>query len=111
MSDAINIAKLREEVNPVFSTAHSCLQIVAGTGDEDSENLRKVLGFTEFLADSKERGPQMPEEAKKLLLYLMPVFSSMVEARFFSLNNFITKNGVKNVVDLPSGYTSRGVDI
>ena len=111
MSDAINIAKLREEVNPVFSTAHSCLQIVAGTGDEDSENLRKVLGFTEFLADSKERGPQMPEEAKKLLLYLMPVFSSMVEARFFSLNNFITKNGVKNVVDLPSGYTSRGIKL
>ena len=48
MSDAINIAKLREEVNPVFSTAHSCLQIVAGTGDEDSENLRKddwIVGF------------------------------------------------------------------
>ena len=41
----MNIEKLREEVNPVYSTAHSCLQLVAATGDEDSENLRKVLGL------------------------------------------------------------------
>ena len=44
----MNIEKLREEVNPVYSTAHSCLRLVAATGDEDSENLRKVLGFTRF---------------------------------------------------------------
>ena len=39
-SNEINIDKLREEVNPVYSTAHSCLQLVAASGDEDSENLR-----------------------------------------------------------------------
>ena len=32
----MNIEKLREEVNSVYSTAHSCLQLVAATGDEDS---------------------------------------------------------------------------
>ena len=36
MAADINIEKLREEVNPVYSTAHSCLQIVAATGDVES---------------------------------------------------------------------------
>lgn len=55
----MNIEKLREEVNPVYSTAHSCLQLVAATGDEDSENLRKVLGFTKFGEDKEKRGAKV----------------------------------------------------
>jgi len=111
MAADINIEKLREEVNPVYSTAHSCLQIVAGTGDEESDNLRKVLGFTKFGEDAKERGADIDPGLKQVLLSLMPIFSSLVETRFFSSNNFIKESAAKTVVDLPCGYTARGVKL
>ena len=111
MSEEFNIEKLREEVNPVYSTAHSCLQIVAAMGDEDSENLRKELGFTVFGADIKERGANIPPEVHAALLKAMPVFNAMPESRFFSSNNFILESGAKQVMDLPCGYTARGVKL
>ena len=40
----------------------TCLQIVAAMGDEDSETLRKALGFSVFGADRKERGVNIPPE-------------------------------------------------
>ncbi|MBR1479159.1 MAG: hypothetical protein IJ608_14540 [Lachnospiraceae bacterium] len=80
----MNIEKLREEVNPVYSTAHSCLQLVAAAGDEDSENLRKVLGFTRFGEDRKQRGAKVPPQILEALLKAIPVFNSQIEARFFS---------------------------
>ena len=83
MSEEFNIEKLREEVNPVYSTAHSCLQIVAAMGDEDSETLRKALGFTVFGADREEGGINIPPEVMAALEKAMPVFNSMPEARFF----------------------------
>ena len=52
MSEELNIEKLREEVNPVYSTAQSCLQLAARLGDEESEALRKTLGFSDFGADT-----------------------------------------------------------
>ena len=55
MAEEFNIDKLREEVNPVYGTAQSCLQIVAMTGDEDSEKLRQKLGFSRFGEDTKDR--------------------------------------------------------
>ncbi len=111
MAADINIEKLREEVNPVYSTAHSCLQIVAATGDEESDNLRKVLGFTKFGEDVKERGADIDPGLKQVLLSLMPIFSSLVETRFFLSNNFIKESAAKTVVDLPCGYTARGVKL
>ena len=111
MSEEISIEKLREEVNPVYSTAHSCLQIVAAMGDEDSETLRKTLGFKVFGADRKERGVNIPPEVLAALTKAMPVFNSMPEARFFSSNNFIKESGTKQVMDLPCGYTARGVKL
>lgn len=111
MSKEFSIEKLREEVNPVYSTAHSCLQIVASMGDEDSENLRKALGFTVFGADRKERAANIPPEIIAALTKAMPVFNSMPEARFFSSNNFITESGTRQLVDLPCGYTARGIKL
>ena len=111
MPKEYDIEKLREEVNPVYGTAQSCLQIVAAIGDEDSENLRKVLGFTEFGADSGDRAANIPPEILKALRMAMPVFSSLPEARFFSSNRYFIESGVKTVVDLPCGYTSRGIKL
>ena len=111
MSEEFSIEKLREEVNPVYNTAHSCLQIVAAVGDEDSDTLRKALGFTVFGADRKERAANIPPEVLAALMKAIPVFTSMPEARFFSSNNFIRESGAKQVMDLPCGYTARGVKL
>ena len=111
MSEETNIEKLREEVNPVYSTAQSCLQIAAMLGDEDSEALRKTLGFSVFGADSKQRAASIPKQILDALMKAMPVFNSLIEARFFSSNNYIRETGVKQVVDLPCGYTARGIKL
>ena len=111
MSEELSIEKLREEVNPVYSTAQSCLQITSAIGDEDSEALRKTLGFTVFGADAKERASALPPQIIEALMKAFPVFCSLVEARFFSCNKFIEKAGAKQVVDLPCGYTARGIKL
>ncbi len=111
MSEKIDIEKLREEVNPVYSTAQSCLQLIAATGDEDSENLRKTLGFTVFGADVKERGGNVPPEMMALLMKVVPVFNALPEVRFFGSNNIIKEFGTKQVMDLPCGYTARGIKL
>jgi len=41
----------------------------------------------------------------------LPVFMATVESRFFSCNNLIISSGVKNVLDLPCGYTARGIKL
>ena len=111
MSEELNIEKLREEVNPVYSTAQTCLQLAARLGDEESEALRKTLGFTEVGADSKERAASIPPQILEALMKAMPVFNSLIETRFFSCNNFIKETGAKQVVDLPCGYTARGIKL
>ena len=111
MSDVLNIEKLREEVNPVYNTAQSCLQIVASIGDEDSENLRKKLGFSVFGEDTKEKAANIPPQIINALMAVMPIFNSLPESRFFASNRYIIESGVKNVVDLPCGYTARGIKL
>lgn len=86
MSEELNIEKLREEVNPVYSTAQSCMQQIAKLGDADSEELRKTLGFAEFGADSKERAAAVPPEILSALMRAMPIFMATIESRFFSCN-------------------------
>ena len=111
MSDGFNTEKLREEVNPVYSTAQSCLQIVAAVGDEDSENLRKTLGFSVFGEDIKEKAANIPPQIINALMTVLPIFNSLPESRFFASNKYIAESGAKTVVDLPCGYTARGIKL
>ena len=111
MSEDLNIEKLREEVNPVYSTAQSCLQIASFLGDAESDELRKALGFSVFGADTKERAGSIPAPIIDALMKALPVFNSLIEARFFSSNNYIKASGAKQVVDLPCGYTARGIKL
>lgn len=111
MSEKLSLEQLREEVNPVFNTAQSCLQIVAALGDEDSENMRKALGLSEFGKDTGERARQIPPEVLEAIMALIPVFNALPESRFFSSNELIRELGAKQVVDLPCGYTARGVKL
>lgn len=109
MSNEINMDMLREEVNPVFLTAQSCLRISADLGDRDAIRLRQILNFDEHHneAAAKTFTPEMLQIVGKL----MPGFHSLVEARFYTTNKMIADLGIKQVVDLPCGYTARGIKL
>ena len=108
MSD-INTSQLREEVNPVFTTARSCLQITAATGDEDSKKLLGILGFDDI--HNAKVSESVPKEQAGLVKQLVPAFFSQVETRFAVTNEIIRSLGVKTVLDLPCGYTPRGIKL
>jgi len=83
--------------------------ICAENGDEDAKRLFDRLGFSNDKL--KEDGvKKIPEEKRQILLSkLVPGFSAMVESRFEGTNAYIARSGVRQVVDLPCGYTSRGI--
>lgn len=102
-----NIQELRELVNPVFNTAKACLEFDANNGDTDSKCLMDMLGFVSMTDQSAKQivPPEMLEVARRLT----PVFSTYVESRFHSVNRLITSMPGRTVVDLPCGYTARGI--
>ena len=102
-----NIQELREVVNPVFNTAKSCIQLDAAAGDEDSRQLLGVLGFGNIAdkADNKAVPPQLAEKVKQLF----PVYAVYTESRFQVVNRLVESVSDRIVVDLPCGYTARGI--
>lgn len=110
MDNTLDNEALMEEVNPVFVTAQRCLQIVAALGDEDAKALCKALGYPELESSMKEKDG-MPGEVAEALELSMPVFNAIPEARFLASTNLIQSIGAKQVVDLPCGYTSRGIKL
>ena len=98
---------IRELVNPVFNTAKSCVQLDAAAGDKDAQLLLDALDFEPFGAQvSKKSVPkEMVEQVKKLF----PAYTIIVESRFQSMNRLIEHMKDRTVVDLPCGYTSRGI--
>ena len=102
-----NIQELREIVNPVFNTAKSCIQLDAAAGDEDSAQLLEALGFG-TIADQKESKGVPPELAEKVRR-LFPIYTVLTESRFQVVNRLIRSFPDRTVVDLPCGYTARGI--
>lgn len=102
-----NIQALREIVNPVFNTAKSCLQLDAMAGDVDSRRLQALLGFDELgNADARK---SLPPEVLARVQQLVPVFSVYTWSRFHGMNRLIESEADSVVVDLPCGYTARGL--
>lgn len=102
-----NVQELREIVNPVFNTAKSCVQLHAATGDEDSRQLLGALGFGGF-ADAKDND-RVPAELVEKVKRLFPVYTVLTDSRFQIVNNLIKSFSDRTVVDLPCGYTARGI--
>ncbi|MBQ6337301.1 MAG: STAS domain-containing protein [Ruminococcus sp.] len=102
-----NVQELREIVNPVFNTAKSCVQLHAAVGDEDSRRLIGALGFGGF-ADQKDN-KRVPAELAEKVKRLFPVYTVLTDSRFQIVNNLIRSFSDRTVVDLPCGYTARGV--
>ncbi len=109
MSNETNMDMLREEVNPVFLTAQSCLKINADLGDQDAIRLMEILDFEE--QHNESAGKSLTPEMLQIIGKLMPGFHSLVEARFNTTNKMIADMGIKQVVDLPCGYTPRGIKL
>ena len=102
-----NVQELREIVNPVFNTAKSCIQLDAVAGDEDSRQLLGALGFGGF-ADAKDND-RVPAELVEKVKRLFPVYTVLTDSRFQIVNNLIKSFSDRTVVDLPCGYTARGI--
>lgn len=107
MNGEMNKDMLRTEVNPVFLTAQSCLKICAQLGDENAIRLKDILGFSEQHDASAAKA--LTPEMMQIVMKLMPGFNSLIEARFYSTNKMIDDLGIKQVIDLPCGYTTRGI--
>ena len=102
-----NVQELREIVNPVFNTAKSCIQLDAAAGDEDSRQLLGALEFGEF-ADIKDNR-RVPSGLVEQVKRLFPIYTVLTESRFQIVNNLIQSFSDRVVVDLPCGYTARGI--
>ena len=99
--------ELRELVNPVFNTAKSCVQLSAATGDKDAQRLLDALGFPAFGAQMSKR--PVPKELHEQVKRLFPAYTILIETRFQAMNRLIEHMQGRPIVDLPCGYTSRGI--
>ena len=102
-----NEQELREIVNPVFNTAKSCIQLNAAAGDEDSIKLLDALGFDSF--GSQISSKPVPKVVLNQIKKLFPAYMAQVEGRFQTMNGLIESRPDRQIVDLPCGYTSRGI--
>ena len=102
-----DIQELRETVNPVFNTARSCVQLDAASGDEDAQRLLDAMGFESFGAHTQSKN--IPAEIVEQVKRLAPVYMTLTDSRFEVVNGIIASRPEREVVDLPCGYTSRGV--
>ncbi|MBR0070696.1 MAG: STAS domain-containing protein [Synergistaceae bacterium] len=100
------LTNLRKEVNPVFLTARGCLKLSAENGDTKAQKLLDVLKF-----DSLNTGKEVkfPKEFENIRKQLMLGFSVIIEMRFETTENYFRHSGIHQLMDLPCGYTSRGL--
>ena len=103
----MNEQELRELVNPVFNTAKACVQLDAAVGDEDAIRLLDALGFKAFGAQMSQKA--VPEEMLAQIRKLTPAYTILIETRFQCMNRLIEERKDREIVDLPCGYTSRGI--
>ena len=101
---------IREAVNPVFNTARSCVTVNALLGDEDAKKLTATLGFDISFLDPGRNN--MTSEMREFAAQMAnPGFNIMVESRFSATNKFILESRPCQVMDLPCGYTPRGIKL
>ena len=103
----MNNQELRELVNPVFNTAKSCVQLNAAAGDKDAQRLLDALGFPPFGAEMSKK--PVPKELHEQVKKLFPAYTILIETRFQAMNRLIEHMQERQIVDLPCGYTSRGI--
>ena len=91
---------LLERVNPVFNTAKMTTFNLASAGDEDAALICDKLGLTEATQSSSTTTATADQKR---------ISNIIMETRFRSTFAMAEETGIKNLVDLPCGYTSRGI--
>ena len=98
------------DINPVFLTAKSCLNILSKIKDEDAQKLLTKLGFGD--SQNAEEEKNIPLDKLEITKKIAPAFFSQVEMRFYGTNEMILNDKTaKIVLDLGCGYTPRGIKL
>ncbi len=92
---------LLERVNPVFNTAKMTTFNLASTGDKDAKAICDSLGLTFESTQNSSTTTTTPEQQK--------ISDLTVEIRFRSTFAMAEGAGCGTLVDLPCGYTPRGI--
>ena len=94
---------LQERSNPVFNTAKATVYQLAMSGDAEAIKLVSSMGMTQSATQSSS-SYQLPQE-------MMLANTLMMETRFRTMMAMVLASGCKTEVDLPCGYTPRGIQI
>ncbi len=92
---------LLERVNPIFKTAKMALSGLAMSGDTDAVAISEKLGLT-----YKELKDSTSKELADIQVLANAVF---LEIRFRTVGAIADGLGCNTIVDLPCGYTPRGI--
>ena len=95
--------KILERVNPVFNTAKMCLYQLAMIGDKDAIAISEKLGLEK---DETQNGTETAISEDQLKVSL-----AMMETRYRAMEAMEKAAGCRTIVDLPCGYTPRGIQL
>ena len=95
--------KFLERVNPVFNTAKMCLYQLAMIGDKDAVAISEKLGLEK---EQTQNGTETAISDDQLTVSL-----AMMETRYRTMGEMEKAAGCRTIVDLPCGYTPRGIQL
>lgn len=93
-----NNSEYFELINPVTSSAKGSLDMLRTAGVPEADEMARLLAY------------EMPEKTSAMLAKnpaLGDVISSIYALRYCSINYYIEKTGIKNIIDLGCGYSPR----
>lgn len=91
-------------VNPIYSTGKGTASMLAVRGDKDAVELMKQINTEENRQGQGSSSSAMPET-------LANSFCIGQQARYEIYNALAARFGKTNIVDLPCGYTPRGMSV
>lgn len=99
---------LLERVNPIYNTAKMSLSGLALSGDWDAAAISEKLGLSSgmFRAGASEQDASSQKQLSALQAQANAVF---LEIRFRTTGALAENSGCRTIVDLPCGYTPRGL--
>ena len=93
--------ELLRQINPVYLTAKQTIRGFAERGDEDAI---RIVDYLDKNAEKEQFMREMNRDDP-----ISRAFMSVPEFRFELMNRIIDSTGADNVLDMPCGYTVRGM--
>lgn len=99
----------RSMVNPTYLTAKATLFMLASAGNEDAGKVIETLKLRNDMMEDTGSGEQQSPMSEADTNALKLGAALAVEARYEALTRYISKNGVKNLLDVACGYSPRAL--